>query len=106
MSVATTNATAVLTLRVKAVVLVTPPPVAETVIGKLPVGVDPLVLTVNNEEQAGPQEVEEKDPVAPEGSPETLKETALETPDAKVVLIVSVTEDPAFTDRSPELEIE
>ena len=39
-------------------------------------GVDPLVLTVNNEEQVGLQEVEEKDPVAPEGSPETLKETA------------------------------
>ena len=69
-------------------------------------GVDPLVLTVNNEEQAGPQEVEEKDPVAPEGRPETLKETPLETPDAKFVLIVSVTEEPAFTDRSPELEIE
>ena len=104
--VATTNATAVLTLRVKAVVLVTPPPVAETVIGKLPVGVDPLVLTVNTVEQDGLQEVEEKDPVAPEGSPETLKETALETPDAKAVLIVSVTEDPAFIDRLPELEIE
>ena len=103
--VATTSATVAVTLRVKAVVLVTPPPVAETVIGKLPIGVDPLVLTVNTVEQDGLQEVEEKDAVAPEGSPETLKETARETPDTKVVLIVSVSEDPAFTDRSPELEI-
>ena len=75
MGVATTNATAVLTLRVKAVVLVTLPPVAETVIGKLPVGVDPLVLTVNIDEQVGLQEAVEKDPVAPEGSPETEKAT-------------------------------
>ena len=104
--VATTNVTAALTLSVKEVIFVTPPPLAATVIGKLPIGVDPLVLTVNTVEQDGLQEVEEKDPVAPEGSPETLKETARETPDTRVVLIVSVTEDPAFTDRLPELEIE
>ena len=46
-----------------------------TVIGKLPVGVDPLVLIVNTDEQVGLQEAEEKDLVAPEGSPETEKAT-------------------------------
>ena len=64
------------TLRVNAVVFVTPLPVAEIVIGKLPVGVDPLILIFNTVEHAGLQEGEEKDPVAPDGSPETLKETA------------------------------
>ena len=64
------------TVSVNTVVLLTPPPVAETVIGKLPTGVDPVVLIFNPVEQAGLQEAEEKDPVAPAGSPETLKETA------------------------------
>ena len=72
--VATVNAS--VTLRVKLAVLVTPPPVEVTVIGKLPAGVDPLVVIFNTVEHAGVQEVEEKDPVAPEGRPETLKETA------------------------------
>jgi hypothetical protein len=45
------------------------------VMGKLPAGVDPLVLIFNTVEHAGVQEVEEKDPVAPEGRPEALKET-------------------------------
>ena len=74
--VATISATLAVTLSARAVVLVTPPPVDVTVIGKLPVGVDPLVLIVNTVEQVGLQEAEEKDPVAPEGSPETPKETA------------------------------
>ena len=63
------------TLRVKAVVLVTPPPVEVMVMGKLPAGVDPLVLIFDTVEHAGVQEVEEKDPLAPEGRPETPKET-------------------------------
>jgi hypothetical protein len=72
--VATVDETA--TLRVKAVVFVTPPPVEVTVIGKLPAGVDPLVAMLSVEEQFGLQEAEEKEPVAPEGRPETLNETA------------------------------
>ncbi len=63
------------TLRLKAVVLVTPPPTAVTVTGKLPVVVAPVVLTLNTVEQVGLQEAEEKDDVAPEGSPEAEKET-------------------------------
>ena len=72
--VATVNAK--VTLSVKAVVLVTPPPVEVTVIGKLPAGVDPVVTMFNTVEQDGLQPVEEKDPVAPAGNPEILKETA------------------------------
>ena len=72
--VATVNAS--VTLSVKAVVLVTLPPVDITVIGKLPAGVDPVVVIFNTVKQAGLQEVEEKDPVAPEGRPETEKEIA------------------------------
>ena len=64
------------TLRLKAVVLVIPPPVDVTVIGKPPVGVDPVVPILNTVEQVGLQAAEEKDPVAQEGRPDTLKETA------------------------------
>ena len=74
--VATVEATVTLTVRVKAVVCVTPLPVAVIVMGKVPAGVDPLVLMVSVEEQVGLQEAEEKDPVAPEGSPEAVNETA------------------------------
>ena len=71
--VATVNGT--VTPRVKAVVLVTPPPTAVTVTGKLPVVVAPVVLTLKTVEHVGLQEAEEKDAVAPEGSPEAEKET-------------------------------
>ena len=74
--VATVETTVELTVRVKAVVCVTPLPVDVIVMGKLPVDVDPLVLMVSVEEQVGLQEAEEKDPVAPEGRPEAVKETA------------------------------
>ncbi len=74
--VATVETTVELTVSVNAVVCVTPPPLDVTVIGKLPVGVEPLVLMVSVEEQVGLQEAEEKDPVAPEGKPEAVNETA------------------------------
>lgn len=73
--VATTSAAETVTLRIKFVVLVTPPPVDVTVIGKLPAGVDPLVFMINTVEQVGLQDAEEKEPAAPEGSPETEKAT-------------------------------
>jgi hypothetical protein len=104
--VATVGATTVLTVRVKAVVFVKPPPVEVTVIGKLPAGVDPLVAMVSVEEQVGLQEAEEKDPVAPEGRPETLNDTAWALPDDKVALMELLTDDPALTDLSPALERE
>jgi hypothetical protein len=104
--VATTSATLAVTLSVKAVVLVTAPPVDVTVIGKLPAGVDPLVFTVNTVEQVGPQEAVEKDPVAPEGSPETEKATDWLVPEVKVGVIVFEPDEPAFTEIAPEFESE
>jgi len=74
--VATVDTTAAVTLRVKAVVLVAPPPVEVTVTGKLPTGVEPLVLMFNTVEHTGVQELAVKDPLAPAGNPDTLKETA------------------------------
>jgi hypothetical protein len=102
--VATVEAT--VTLRLKAVVLVTLPPTAVTVTGKLPVVVAPVVLTLNTVEHVGLQEAEEKDAVAPEGSPAAEKETDWALPDPKVAVMELVTEDPALTDLSPELESE
>ena len=86
------TATGADTVKVKAVLLVMPPPVALTVIGKFPAGVDPLVLILSIVEQVGAQEAGEKDAVAPEGSPETLKETACAVPRAKVAVIELLTE--------------
>jgi hypothetical protein len=65
-----------LTVRLKEVVLVIPPPVAVIVIVDVPAGVALLVLMVKVVEQAGLHEADENDPVAPEGRPETEKETA------------------------------
>jgi hypothetical protein len=63
------------TARLNVVVFVTPPPAAVTVMVALPAGIELLVLMVNVDAHAGLQEAVEKDPVAPEGSPETEKET-------------------------------
>jgi hypothetical protein len=63
------------TLNVKAVVLLTLPPVDVTTMGKLPAGVDPVVLMVSTVEQDGVQEAEDKDAVAPEGRPPVENET-------------------------------
>jgi len=63
------------TVRVNAVVFVTLPPVELTVIGKLPAAVDAVVLIVNTVEHDGVQETPENEPLAPDGNPDTLKET-------------------------------
>ena len=73
--VATVASVGRLTVKLNAVVLVTPPPVAVTVMLALPVAVELLVLMVSVEEQLGLQLVEEKEAVAPEGSPEAEKVT-------------------------------
>jgi len=90
------------TVKVKAVLLVMPPAAALIVTEKFPVGVDPVVVILRTVEQLRVQEAGEKDAKAPEGSPETLKDTACEVPDANVAVIELLTEDPAVTDRSPE----
>ena len=65
-----------LTVKLNIVVLVTPPPVAVTVMLELPAAVELLVLMVRVEEQAGLQLVEEKEAVAPVGKPEAERVTA------------------------------
>ena len=64
------------TFKVKAVVLVTPSPIAVTVTGKLPTGVEPLVVMLRSVEQDGLHVVDEKEPLAPEGSPDTVNDNA------------------------------
>jgi len=61
-------------LNVKLVLRVMPPAVALIVTKKFPLGVDPLVVMLRTVEHVGLQEDEEKDALAPEGSPETLKD--------------------------------
>jgi hypothetical protein len=73
--VATVGTVGRLTVKLNVVVLVTPPPDADTVMVELPAVVELFVLIVSVEEQLGLQLVEEKEAAAPEGSPETLKET-------------------------------
>jgi hypothetical protein len=65
-----------LTVKLNIVVLVTPPPVAVTVMLELPAGVELFVLIVIVEEQAGLQLVEEKEALAPVGKPEAERVTA------------------------------
>jgi len=72
----------------------------------LPAGVDPLVAIVRTVEQEGLQDLEEKEAVAPEGSPEAEKVTGCVEPEAKLAMIELVTEEPAVTDLFPELESE
>jgi hypothetical protein len=65
-----------LTVKLNIVVLVTPPPVAVTVMLELPAGVELFVLIVIVEEQAGLQLAEEKEALAPVGKPEAERVTA------------------------------
>jgi hypothetical protein len=104
--VATVLTVGKLTVKLNVVVLVTPPPDAVTVTGELPAAVELLVLMVSVEEQLGLQLVEEKEAVAPAGKPEAEKVTAWAVPEAKVVLIELVTEEPATTDVFPALDTE
>ena len=65
-----------LTVKLKVVVLVTPPPDAVTVTLELPAAMELLALIVRVEEQLGLQLAEENDAVAPAGKPEAEKLTA------------------------------
>jgi hypothetical protein len=94
------------TFKLKVVVFVIPPPDAVTVMVELPAGVDAFALIVSVEEQLGLQLAEEKEAVAPVGKPEADRVTVWALPDVKVALIELVTEDPALTDLSPELDRE
>ena len=67
--VATVDTTAAVTLRVKAVVLVTPPPVEVTVTGKLPAEVELLVVMLRSVEQDGLHVVEREGTTSSRGQP-------------------------------------
>ena len=69
-----------LTVKLNVVVLVTPPPVAVTVMVELPAGVEAVVLTVNVEEQVGLQLSREKEAVAPVGRPAAENDDELSAP--------------------------
>jgi hypothetical protein len=84
----------VLTVKLKVMVLVTPPPVAVTVTGEVAAGVAKVVLIVNVEEQLGLQEGEEKEAVAPVGSPEAEKTTTWDVPELSAVVMVVLTACP------------
>jgi hypothetical protein len=104
--VATVGTMGRLTVKLNVVVLVIPPPDAVTVTLELPAAVELVVLIVSVEEQLGLQLVEENEAVAPVGKPEAEKLTAWAFPEAKVVLIELLTEEPATTDMPPELDTE
>ena len=100
-----TGCTGALTVRVKVVVFVNPPLLALTATVEVPTGVAPLVVILRLVEHVGVQEIAEKDPVAPEGKPETLKEAGWALPDINVALMELLADEPAVTDKSPTLEI-
>jgi hypothetical protein len=60
------------------------------------------VLIFSTVEQFKVQDVKDKDPEAPAGKPETLKETGWDSPEDKAVTIVLVTEEPTYVDWLPE----
>jgi hypothetical protein len=83
---------AAFTVNEKLVVLVTPPPVAETVTVELPAGVVGRVVTVMVVEQVGVQEAGAKLAVAPWGRPVAEKETACGVPETRVAEREAVTD--------------
>lgn len=94
------------TVKLKVVVLVTPPPVPVAVMVEFPAGVVAPALMVKVEEQAGLQLTPLNEAVAPVGSPDAEKLTDCVLPETRVALIVLVTGEPAVTDLLPPLLIE
>ena len=74
------------TVKLNVVVLVNPPPTADTVIVDVPAGVVALVLIVNVDEQVGVQLADENEAVAPEGNPEAENVTGCALPDSRLAL--------------------
>ena len=76
------------TVRLKGVVCDKDPEVPVIVTGYVPVGVDVEAETVKLDVQLGIHDPEEKSPVAPDGRPETEKETDWAVPEATKALTV------------------
>jgi hypothetical protein len=95
----------VLTVKLKVVVRVTPPPLADTVMVEVPAGVVPaVVLMVNVDEQVGLQFGDENDAVAPAGTPDAENVTACVLPDTSVVVAMKLIDEPAVTVELPLFE--
>jgi hypothetical protein len=94
------------TVNVKVVVWDREPAAPVTVIVDVPVGVDAEVVRVTVDEQVGLHDAGENAAVAPVGRPAAEKETACAVPEARVALMVLVTEEPWMTATFPELERE
>jgi hypothetical protein len=89
----------VLTVKLKVVVRVTPPPLADTVMVEVPAGVVPaVVLIVKFVKQLGLQLAAEKEAVAPAGRPDAENVTDCALPDANVASILLLAGEPAVTD--------
>src|SRR5205814_7999897 len=86
------------TVRVKLVVRVTPPPLPVTVMVAGPVGVLAEVVRVRVEEHVGVQDGLEKEALVPAGSPDAEKVTGCEGPEARVAVTVFVTDEPCATE--------
>ena len=82
------------TVKLKLVVLVIPPPFPVTVMVGVSMGVVEDVLIVRVVEQVGEHAVEENDALAPVGSPEAEKDTDCAVPETSVALMVLETEAP------------
>src|SRR5207237_943594 len=89
------------TVRVKLVVRVTPPPLPVTVMVAGPVGVLAEVVRVRVVEHVGVHEEAEKEAVAPGGSSDVEKVTDRELPETRVAVMVFVTDEPCVTDLPP-----
>ncbi len=83
-----------LTVKLKSVVLVTPPPVPVTVMREVPAGVDVMVEIVRVVEQVGEHAVGEKTALASVGSPEAEKDTGCAVPETSAALTVVKLEPP------------
>jgi hypothetical protein len=94
------------TVKVKLVVLVTPPPVPATVIVSVPAGVDAAVAIVSRLEQVGLQVFCEKEALAPEGNPDAERETGSGDPETRLAVMVLIAVDPWVADRLIEFASE
>ena len=100
------NVTGSDTVRLKDVERDIPPPLPVTAMGKVPVGVELLVITVKVEEQDGPQDTVEKEELTPPGNPDTEKEIGLPLPDFSAALMAFCAEEPFLAALSPVFDSE
>jgi hypothetical protein len=97
------GAAAPFTVKLKLVVRDSDPEVPVTIAVYVPAGVDAEVETVRVEEQGKPHDPDEKEPLAPEGSPDTENDVTAVNPESRLAVMLFVVEDPCVTDLFPLL---